>query len=57
MLVGHSAGGQLALWASSAGVCPALIGTLALAPVADLQLAQELELGARAIYRFLGTIR
>jgi pimeloyl-ACP methyl ester carboxylesterase len=52
--VGHSAGGHLALWASAARICPALTGTLALAPVADLLLAHELGLGNGAVLRFLG---
>jgi len=54
MLVGHSAGGHLALWATAARVCPTLTGTLALAPVADLLLAHELGLGQGAVERFLG---
>ena len=54
ILVGHSAGGHLALWATAAGVCPTLVGTLALAPVADLLLAHELGLGSGAVARFLG---
>jgi acetyl esterase/lipase len=54
ILVGHSAGGHLALWASAACVCPTLVGTLALAPVADLLLAHELGLGNGAVARFLG---
>jgi acetyl esterase/lipase len=54
LLVGHSAGGHLALWASAARICPTLVGTLALAPVADLLLAHELGLGSGAVARFLG---
>ncbi len=54
LLVGHSAGGHLALWATAARVCPTLIGTLALAPIADLLLAHELGLGHGAVERFLG---
>ncbi len=54
ILVGHSAGGHLALWATAARICPALVGTLALAPVADLLLAHELGLGSGAVSRFLG---
>ena len=54
ILVGHSAGGHLALWASAARICPTLVGTLALAPVADLLLAHELGLGSGAVARFLG---
>jgi acetyl esterase/lipase len=54
ILVGHSAGGHLALWASAARICPTLAGALALAPVADLLLAHELGLGSGAVRRFLG---
>jgi acetyl esterase/lipase len=54
VLVGHSAGGHLALWAAAARLCPALVGTVALAPVADLALAHRLGLGNGAVLRFLG---
>jgi acetyl esterase/lipase len=54
VLIGHSAGGHLVLWASAARLCPTLIGTLALAPVADLKLAHQLGLGKGAVARFLG---
>ena len=54
VLVGHSAGGHLALWATAQRVCPVLRGTLALAPVADLMLAHDLGLGHGAVARFLG---
>jgi acetyl esterase/lipase len=54
VLVGHSAGGHLALWAGAARLCPTLIGTVALAPVADLVLAHRLGLGNGAVLRFLG---
>ncbi len=54
VLLGHSAGGHLALWASAAQPCAGLVGTLALAPVADLLLAHELGLGNDAVSRFLG---
>jgi acetyl esterase/lipase len=54
LLVGHSAGGHLALWAAAARICPELTGTLALAPAADLLLAHELGLGSGAVSRFLG---
>jgi len=53
ILLGHSAGGHLALWAA-AGLGTPLTGTLALAPVADLLLAHELGLGNGAVSRFLG---
>jgi acetyl esterase/lipase len=54
VLVGHSAGGHLALWAAS--VCPPddLVGTVALAPVADLGRAHEALLGDGAVADFLG---
>ena len=52
LVMGHSAGGHLALWAASTrpGVC----GALALAPVADLRLAHALNLGEGAAPAFLG---
>jgi acetyl esterase/lipase len=54
ILAGHSAGGHLALWAAAA--CPPvdLVGTLALAPVADLVLANRLRLDGDAVEAFLG---
>jgi acetyl esterase/lipase len=55
ILVGHSAGGHLALCLASLGPHPALCGVLALAPAADLQLAHELDLGNGAVAAFLGT--
>jgi acetyl esterase/lipase len=54
VLIGHSAGGHLALWAAAARLCPGLAGTLALGPAADLLLAHELGLGNGAVSRFLG---
>lgn len=54
VLVGHSAGGHLVLWAGAARLGPTLIGTLALAPVADLKLAHQMGLGNGAVARFLG---
>jgi acetyl esterase/lipase len=54
ILLGHSAGGHLALWAAAARIGPALAGTLALAPVADLLLAHEMALGNDAVAGFLG---
>jgi len=51
ILLGHSAGGQLALWcARSAGP----LGVLALAPVSDLAEAYRLDLGAGAVTALLG---
>jgi acetyl esterase/lipase len=54
VLIGHSAGGHLVLWATAKQVWPALCGTLALAPAADLRLARDLGLGHGAVARFLG---
>jgi len=54
LAMGHSAGGHLALWAASRRPVPALRGALALAPVADLGLAHDLELGEGAALAFLG---
>jgi acetyl esterase/lipase len=53
LLLGHSAGGHLALWAASQ--CQdALQGVLALAPAANLALVDQLGLGEHAVQRFLG---
>jgi acetyl esterase/lipase len=55
VLIGHSAGGHLALQAASAEGVRALVhGVLALAPVADLQLAEALALDGDAVRAFLG---
>ena len=54
LLVGHSAGGHLALWAAARCSDLRLQGVLALAPAADLQMAHELNLGDGAVQRFLG---
>ena len=53
-LVGHSAGGQLALWlaAQPTGVTPRIV--VALAPVADLHLAARLHLSDDAVVGLLG---
>ena len=53
-LIGHSAGGHLVLWLTVARHTPQLIATVALAPAADLQLADELNLGEGATRLFLG---
>ncbi|MGA2012489.1 MAG: alpha/beta fold hydrolase [Solirubrobacteraceae bacterium] len=50
-LVGHSAGGHLALWA--AGECP-VAEVVSLAGVCDLQAAVAARLGAGAVLDFLG---
>jgi acetyl esterase/lipase len=53
VLVGHSAGGHLALW--YAGTAPTRVrGVLALAPVADLAEAYRLDLDAGAVAALLG---
>jgi acetyl esterase/lipase len=54
IVLGHSAGGHLALWAATAAPAPGLVGTLALAPVADLVEAAREGLGAGAVEAFLG---
>lgn len=51
LLVGHSAGGHLALWAASLG--PAAL-VVSLAGVSDLEEAAELGLGDRAAQELLG---
>lgn len=52
VLIGHSAGGHLALWAAATGVPAA--GVLALAPVADLAEAHRLDLDGGAVAALLG---
>ncbi|HEX5123677.1 MAG TPA: alpha/beta hydrolase [Rhodanobacteraceae bacterium] len=54
ILIGHSAGGQLALWVASVRPQPTLAGVLVLAPAADLRLADALNLGNGATRLFLG---
>ena len=51
-VVGHSAGGHLAL--RLAGEIAMIKGAVALAPVADLRLAHELDLSNGAVSEFLG---
>jgi len=52
VVMGHSAGGHLALWL--AGELPGLAGVVALAPVASLRLGWERNLGAGAVRDFIG---
>lgn len=54
ILMGHSAGSHLALWA--AAVCPpqGLIATIGLAPIPDLQAADTRHIGRGAVRDFLG---
>ncbi|WBQ06997.1 alpha/beta hydrolase family protein [Kribbella sp. CA-293567] len=54
VLVGHSAGGQLALWAASTFNPLRLRGVVALAPVADLLMADQLGLDQTAVQDFIG---
>ncbi len=56
-VVGHSAGGQLALWAArgESGITgPRITAAIGLAPVADLRLAYELQLSDGAVQSFMG---
>jgi acetyl esterase/lipase len=55
VLAGHSAGGQLALWAGAGMSRPGRsAGVVALAPVADLAAAYELDLDEGAVVALLG---
>ncbi|GAA4400123.1 alpha/beta hydrolase [Fodinibacter luteus] len=54
VVVGHSAGGQLALWLASGGRMPWLTGVLALAPAADLAEVDRLGLSDDAVRALLG---
>ena len=54
MIVGHSAGGHLALLVAADPGVPAR-GCLALAPVADLAMAEKDDLDGGAMRAFLGT--
>ncbi|WP_143965467.1 alpha/beta hydrolase family protein [Gordonia zhaorongruii] len=63
-LVGHSAGGHLALWAASRSSLPGgarwktenlqVTGVVALAPIADLARAADLDIADGAVERFIG---
>lgn len=54
IVMGHSAGGHLCLYAAAAGAPSSLAGTVALAPAADLQLVEKLNLDNGAARDFLG---
>jgi len=54
VVLGHSAGGHLALWAAVAAPAPGLALTVALGAVGDLVLADRDDLGAGAVRAFLG---
>ncbi len=53
-LIGHSAGGHLALLAADSQTSPLIKGVIALAPVADLATADALNLDEGAVRSFLG---
>jgi pimeloyl-ACP methyl ester carboxylesterase len=54
VLIGHSAGGHLVLWAAATDRTAKVKGVLALAPAADLQLSETRNLGNGAVDAFLG---
>ena len=54
VVLGHSAGGHLALWAAAVAPAAGLVATVALAPVADLAAADREQLGDGAVAAFLG---
>ena len=54
LLIGHSAGGQLALWAAAQSGL-SVDGVVALAPVTDLIVADDLKLSDHATKELLGT--
>jgi acetyl esterase/lipase len=53
-VMGHSAGGHLALWAAARPRSFGIRAAIGLAPVADLRLAHELRCGNGAVENFLG---
>lgn len=54
VLIGHSAGGHLVLWAAATDRTGKITGVVALAPAANLQLSEERNLGNGAVNAFLG---
>jgi acetyl esterase/lipase len=54
VVLGHSAGGHLALWSAAAAPAPGLLLTVALGAVGDLVLAEGDGLGSGAVAAFLG---
>ena len=54
VVLGHSAGGHLALWSASAAPAPGLVLTVSLGGVASLALAEADDLGDGAVAAFLG---
>jgi acetyl esterase/lipase len=55
LVIGHSAGGHLALWSASALELPWRRASIVLAPVADLVSAETEDLDEGAVVAFLGT--
>ncbi len=54
MLTGHSAGGQLALWAGLRAPAGTVSSIVALAPVSDLRYAADRRMGDGAVQALLG---
>lgn len=54
VVLGHSAGGHLALWAAAAAAAPGLVLTVSLGGVGSLALAEADDLGSGATTAFLG---
>jgi len=54
IVIGHSAGGHLCLYVAAKNSASSLIGAIALAPAADLRMAEGLQLGDGAAAAFLG---
>jgi acetyl esterase/lipase len=54
VLMGHSAGSHLALWAASECPPAGLVAAIGLAPIPDLEAADEAHLGRDALRDFLG---
>lgn len=55
IIIGHSAGGHLALWAAAqVELCDQVAGVIALGAVSDLGLAQQLDLDDGGVRDFLG---
>ncbi len=54
VVLGHSAGGHLALWAAAAAPAPGLVLTVSLGGVGSLALAEADGLGSGAVRAFLG---
>ncbi|WP_169333384.1 alpha/beta hydrolase family protein [Demetria terragena] len=55
LTMGHSAGGHLALWLQHHPVADGLLGTVALAPCADLRRTYDLNLGDGAAQALMGS--